>query len=364
MEILLRHQITRAFLRLGRLHAVALTRVGDAGREHPDGDHGDGAQRVRPHLSPGAVRSAPQLGAGGELPLRQLGNGPHLPIHSGRPTTPIIGSFYDADFGGYTREIGAPASARNPAFSQLDARVERTLHVRDLDLGIYLDVQNVLYRDNPEGTLYDYRYRESAPCAVCPSCRSWACGAVLRRRAGLTGTLARTAPALALASARRLGHRLHELSGPVDRRRSARARGGDRSAGDHPRRRPQRSDDARGQPGQQSAHHGDPAHRRPAGGPPPVTYTILGCPNNPFAASPPAGMGAAGFRRAARAPRSAARFATRAARTPGPSSTRRFRRGPAPPCSCRPSSWPRRFEPTYSPISTATFTGASISASR
>jgi hypothetical protein len=33
----------------------------------------------------------------------------------------------------------------------------------------------------------------------------------------------------------------------------------------------------------------------PAGGGRPVTYTILGCPNNPFGASPPAGMGGGGF---------------------------------------------------------------------
>ncbi len=72
-----------ALLRLDRLHAVALARIGDAGREHPDGDHGDGAQRVRPHLPPGAIRSAAQPGAGGELPFRQLGDRPHLPIHVG-----------------------------------------------------------------------------------------------------------------------------------------------------------------------------------------------------------------------------------------------------------------------------------------
>jgi hypothetical protein len=83
-------------------------------------------------------------------------------LTSGSPTTPVVGAFYDADFNGYTRENGPPGSARNPTFSQLDARVERTFTFDKWVLGIYLDVQNVLYRDNPEGTLYDYRFRESA----------------------------------------------------------------------------------------------------------------------------------------------------------------------------------------------------------
>jgi hypothetical protein len=87
---------------------------------------------------------------------------------SGTPTTPVTGSFYDADFNGYTREIGARGSARNPAFSQLDARVERRFTFDKWTLGIYLDVQNVLYSDNPEGTLYDYRYRQSAPLRGLP----------------------------------------------------------------------------------------------------------------------------------------------------------------------------------------------------
>ena len=86
-----------------------------------------------PRLAPGAVRSAAQPGAGGQLPLREVGDGPHLPPHLGdadhadrwaRSTTPTSTA---------TRARSAPpGSARNPAFSQLDARVERTLHLRHL----------------------------------------------------------------------------------------------------------------------------------------------------------------------------------------------------------------------------------------
>jgi hypothetical protein len=87
---------------------------------------------------------------------------------TGTPTTPVVGSFYDADYNGYTRLNGATGSARNPTFSQLDVRVERTWTFDYWVLGIYLDVQNVLNAQNPEGILYDYRFRETAPLRGLP----------------------------------------------------------------------------------------------------------------------------------------------------------------------------------------------------
>ena len=51
---------------------------------------------------------------------------------------------------------------RLPTFSQLDVRLEHVWTFDAWTLGLYLDVQNVFNAENPEGMLYDYRFRESA----------------------------------------------------------------------------------------------------------------------------------------------------------------------------------------------------------
>jgi TonB family protein len=81
---------------------------------------------------------------------------------TGIPMTPVQGSFYDADFNGYTRLNGGLGSARQPNFSQLDLRLERVWTFDAWTFGAYLDCQNVFNAENPEGFLYDYRYRQSA----------------------------------------------------------------------------------------------------------------------------------------------------------------------------------------------------------
>jgi hypothetical protein len=87
---------------------------------------------------------------------------------TGRPATPISGSFNDVDFGAFTPELGPLASARRTPFSQLDVRVERTFTFDYWRLGVYLDVQNVFNAANAEDTAYDYRYRQSAPVRGLP----------------------------------------------------------------------------------------------------------------------------------------------------------------------------------------------------
>jgi TonB family protein len=82
---------------------------------------------------------------------------------TGGPTTPVIGSFYDADYNGYTRQNGASGSARLPTFSQLDVRLEHIWTFDAWTFSVYLDTQNVFNAENPEGVLYDYRYQQSAP---------------------------------------------------------------------------------------------------------------------------------------------------------------------------------------------------------
>jgi TonB family protein len=87
---------------------------------------------------------------------------------TGTPRTPIEGSFFDADFGTYTRQNGAPGSARNAVFSQLDVRIERRFTFDRWVLGAYVDIINVLNSENAEGVLYDYRSRQSAPLRGVP----------------------------------------------------------------------------------------------------------------------------------------------------------------------------------------------------
>jgi TonB family protein len=87
---------------------------------------------------------------------------------SGDPTTPIAGSFYDADYNAYQRLAGAQNSTRLPNFSQLDVRLEHVWTFDAWTLGAYVDVQNVTNAENPEGLTYDYRYQQSAPIRGVP----------------------------------------------------------------------------------------------------------------------------------------------------------------------------------------------------
>jgi hypothetical protein len=87
---------------------------------------------------------------------------------SGRPSTPITGSFADLDSGTFTPETGRLGSTRRPIFSQLDLRVERTFVFDVWRLGLFLDLQNVTNAENPEDTIYNFDYRDSAPVRGLP----------------------------------------------------------------------------------------------------------------------------------------------------------------------------------------------------
>ncbi|HEX4404541.1 MAG TPA: TonB-dependent receptor [Polyangia bacterium] len=87
---------------------------------------------------------------------------------TGTPTTPVVGSFYDADYNGFTRLNGAAGSTRLPNFSQLDVRLEHVWTFDVWSFGAYLDVQNVFNSQNPEGLVYDYRYQQSSPIRGLP----------------------------------------------------------------------------------------------------------------------------------------------------------------------------------------------------
>jgi hypothetical protein len=79
---------------------------------------------------------------------------------SGNPETPIVGRRYNASTGIYSPVYGALNSDRNPSFNRLDLRVEKEWRWPDWKLALYLDVQNVYNAENPEGTIWDFEFRQ------------------------------------------------------------------------------------------------------------------------------------------------------------------------------------------------------------
>jgi hypothetical protein len=94
--------------------------------------------------------------------------GARLRAATGRPDTPVVGSTYDADSGGYNAVIGEERSIRTPFFQQFDVRVEKSWLFKTWSLGVYVDVQNLFNADNVEGVEWDYRFRESVPITGIP----------------------------------------------------------------------------------------------------------------------------------------------------------------------------------------------------
>jgi hypothetical protein len=94
--------------------------------------------------------------------------GARFQLSSGRPATPVLGATYDADSGRYIPVRGDVRSVRNPTFTQLDVRAEKTWLYKTWSLGLYLDIINVTNAENVEALQYDYRYRESSPVTSFP----------------------------------------------------------------------------------------------------------------------------------------------------------------------------------------------------
>jgi hypothetical protein len=77
---------------------------------------------------------------------------------TGVPRTEVTGSYYDARDDRYEPLFGEHNGLRVPAFYQLDARVERTLTVGGHRTNVFLDVQNLTDRKNPEEIIYNFDY--------------------------------------------------------------------------------------------------------------------------------------------------------------------------------------------------------------
>ncbi len=80
---------------------------------------------------------------------------------SGNLTTPVVGAVLNADTDTYEPIPGRVNSERVGAFHQLDLRVDKRWIYESWILGVYLDLQNVYNRANPEGVQYNYDYSQS-----------------------------------------------------------------------------------------------------------------------------------------------------------------------------------------------------------
>lgn len=93
------------------------------------------------------------LGAGFEVGLRAR-------LASGYPRTPVEGAFFDTRTNRYEPVLGAYNTDRIPLYFALDARIAKTFDLGTSDLEIYLDVQNITNRENPEEVAYAPDYSE------------------------------------------------------------------------------------------------------------------------------------------------------------------------------------------------------------
>jgi hypothetical protein len=59
--------------------------------------------------------------------------------------------------------FGKVNTSREDAFHQLDLRVDKRWIYDSWILGVYLDVQNVYNRANPEGREYNFNYSDYKP---------------------------------------------------------------------------------------------------------------------------------------------------------------------------------------------------------
>ncbi len=79
---------------------------------------------------------------------------------TGFPRTPVIPQpgVFDNPNNQYAPVFGAYNAIRIPSFYQLDARLERSFVYERVKLNVFLDVQNITDRQNPEEIIYNYNF--------------------------------------------------------------------------------------------------------------------------------------------------------------------------------------------------------------
>jgi TonB family protein len=94
-----------------------------------------------------------QLGGGWEYGMRWR-------LVSGGLDTPCNGGIFSAAAGEYSCISGTAFSSRAPFFSQIDMRVDKRWNFDKWRFSVYLDVQNVTNRSNPEDRSYNYNFTQ------------------------------------------------------------------------------------------------------------------------------------------------------------------------------------------------------------
>jgi hypothetical protein len=94
------------------------------------------------------------------LPRNWLVSG-RFRLVSGNPSTPVVGSVYNATRDEYRPVYGEPNTDRDRSFQQLDLRIDKRWIYQSWIFGAYLDIQNVFNYENTEGLSYNYDYSET-----------------------------------------------------------------------------------------------------------------------------------------------------------------------------------------------------------
>jgi hypothetical protein len=87
---------------------------------------------------------------------------------TGSPYSEVVGAVYDAPSDTYRPLYGEVNGARNPAFHQLDLRVEKLWDTGPMELTAYLEVMNVYNQQNQEALRYSFDYQESTSVSGLP----------------------------------------------------------------------------------------------------------------------------------------------------------------------------------------------------
>ncbi|HYQ28482.1 MAG TPA: TonB-dependent receptor [Polyangiaceae bacterium] len=121
---------------------------------------GDGPYRLFDHDEPHvlSLAASQSLGRGWTV-------GARFRLISGDPTTAVVASVFDARSGIYVPQYGPVNGERDPAFQQLDLRVEKQWRIATGALSVYLDVLNAYNAKNPQGYRYSFDFSKKEPIA-------------------------------------------------------------------------------------------------------------------------------------------------------------------------------------------------------
>lgn len=145
MQFLLRKELSARFFGW-----ISYTLMRSERLDHPGGNY-----RLfdydQTHVA--AIVGSYDLGAGFEL-------GARFRYSTGYPRTPVVGSFVSTRRDLYEPRFGEQNSIRIPAFAQVDARLAKRFTWAWGKAELFLDVQNVSHRKNPEEIVYNYNYEK------------------------------------------------------------------------------------------------------------------------------------------------------------------------------------------------------------